>query len=395
MRRCAMSSVGSSSRAARTALAAFTACAALGALAGCADSRNESGIAPQSLTGIRFLTASPPTGFARATEPRAFTFPADHGAHEGYRTEWWYFTGNLTGSAGNAYGFELTFFKFALPVAGATRESRFATDTIWMAHFALTDIAAASFVADERLSRGTLGLAGATLAPFRVWVEDWSADGEFGTSARMTLRAASSDAAIDLELSGFERIVLQGEDGLDRKGPEIGNASYYYSAPRLGVTGIVRSGNRAADQVSGHAWMDREWGTSALSAGVTGWDWFALRLDDGRDLMFYRLRRADGSASSFSGGTLTDAAGATRRLRAEDVALEIAERWQSPASSVTYPIGWRMRVPAEALDLVITPSLRDQELRLSVRYWEGAVAITGRSAGEEIIGRGYLELAGY
>jgi predicted secreted hydrolase len=209
----------------------------------------------------------------------------------------------------------------------------------------------------------------------------------------MRLRATSSGAAIDLDLSGFERIVLQGEHGLDRKGPEPGNASYYYSAPRLGVTGTVRSG--AADQVSGHAWMDREWGTSALSAGVTGWDWFALRLDDGRDLMFYRLRRADGSATSFSGGTLTDAAGATRRLRAEDVELEIAELWRSPASGVTYPIGWRMKVPDEDLELVITPSVRDQELRLSVRYWEGAVAVTGRSATGEIRGLGYLELAGY
>jgi predicted secreted hydrolase len=369
---------------------------ALGVLAGCADSRDDGLVASQSLTGIRFLTASPASGFDRATGPRAFSFPADHGAHAGYRTEWWYFTGNLTGSSGNAYGFELTFFKFALPVEPAARESRFATDTIWMAHFALTDIAAASFVADERLSRGTLGLAGATLEPFRVWVEDWSADGDFRSSAgRMRLRAESEAAAIDLELSGFERIVLQGEHGLDRKGPELGNASYYYSAPRLGVTGIVRSGNRAAEQVGGHVWMDREWGTSALSVGVTGWDWFALRLDDGRDLMFYRLRRTDGSATSFSGGTLTDAAGVTRRLRADDVELEIAELWRSPASNVTYPIGWRMKVPEEELDLVITPSLRDQELRLSVRYWEGAVAITGRSAAEEIRGQGYLELAGY
>jgi predicted secreted hydrolase len=351
--------------------------------------------ATQGVTGIRFLTASPPNGFDRATDPRAFSFPADHGAHEGYRTEWWYFTGNLTGSSGNAYGFELTFFKFALPVAGTARESRFATDTIWMAHFALTDISAASFVAAERLSRGTLGLAGATLEPFRVWVEDWSADADFRTPARMRLRAANAGAAIDLELSGFERIVLQGERGLDRKGPELGNASYYYSAPRLGVTGIVRSGNRGADQVSGHAWMDREWGTSALSPGVTGWDWFALRLDDGRDLMFYRLRRVDGSATSFSSGTLTDAVGATRRLGAEDIELEIVELWRSSASGVTYPIGWRMKVPEEELDLLIRPSLRDQELRLSVRYWEGAVAITGRSGAEEISGLGYLELAGY
>jgi predicted secreted hydrolase len=191
--------------------------AALGALAGCADSPDDGVVATPSLTGIRFLTASPASGFDRATELRAFSFPADHGAHAGYRTEWWYFTGNLTGSSGNAYGFELTFFKIALPVEPAARESRFATDTIWMAHFALTDIAAASFIADERLSRGTLGLAGATPEPFRVWVEDWSADGDFRSSAgRMRLKAESEAAAIELELSGFERIELQGERGLDR-----------------------------------------------------------------------------------------------------------------------------------------------------------------------------------
>jgi predicted secreted hydrolase len=387
-----MSSESSSSFAAITApLTALTAVV----LAGCGDAREESVVTTQSLTGIRFLSAEPPSGFARATEPRTFSFPADHGAHEGYRTEWWYFTGNLTGSSGNAYGFEVTFFKIALPVDGAARDSRFATDTIWMAHFALTDVAAATFVADERLSRGALGLAGAELEPFRVWVEDWSVEGDFRTAQRMKLQAASAAAAIDIELSGFGRIVLQGEHGLDRKGPEPGNASYYYSAPRLGVTGEVRSGNRAAEEVTGTAWMDREWGTSALSEGVRGWDWFALQLDDGRDLMFYRLRRDDGDASPFSSGTLTDETGAVRRLDAEDVELEITKLWQSPASWVTYPVAWRMQVPDVGLDLAITPRILDQELRLSVRYWEGAVEVAGRSPAGEIRGLGYLELAGY
>jgi predicted secreted hydrolase len=367
----------------------------LAALGSCADPHVESAATTQSLTGIRFLTTPAGDGFSRATEPREFSFPTDHGAHEGFRTEWWYFTGNLAGSAGNAYGFELTFFKFALPAEGVVRRSRFATDTIWMAHFALTDIAAASFVADERLSRGTLGLAGATFEPFRVWVEDWSVDGDFSTGARMRLQATSGAAAINLELSGFERVVFQGEQGLDRKGPGVGNASYYYSAPRLAVTGSVRSASRAVDAVTGTAWMDREWGTSALAEGARGWDWFAIQLDDGRDLMFYRLRRADGSATSFSSGTVTDTTGASRRLAAEDVKLEITERWRSPASGVEYPVGWRMRVPESGLDLAITPALRDQELRLSVRYWEGAVEVTGRAAGEPVGGVGYLELAGY
>jgi predicted secreted hydrolase len=370
---------------------------ALAALCGCAEpADNGRGAATPSLTGIRFLNAAATDGFSRATAPRAFSFPADHGAHDGYRTEWWYFTGNLDGAAGDSYGFELTFFRFGLPVEPAARESRFASDAIWMAHFALTDVAAESFVADERLSRETLGLAGVTLEPLRIWVEDWSADGTFDRGeGSVVLRASTSAAAIELKLRGFERIVLQGEQGLDRKGPEPGNASYYYSAPRLSVTGTVRVGDRAPDEVTGAAWMDREWGTSALSAGVAGWDWFALQLGDGRDLMFYRLRRTDGSASPFSSGTLTDATGATRRLRAADVELEVAELWRSSASGVTYPVAWRMVVPSERLELTITPALRDQELRLSVRYWEGAVEIAGRAGDEEVRGRGYLELAGY
>ena len=374
-------------------------CAALAAvtvLGGCGEPQTARELATQGLTGIRFLAAAPVDGFRRATVTRAFSFPADHGAHEGYRNEWWYFTGNLTGTAGNSYGFELTFFKFELPVEAEARQSRWATDTIWMAHFALTDVAAATFIADERLSRAALGLAGVAQDPFRVWVEDWSVEGDFAASpGRIRLRAAGAAGAIDLELSGFERIVLHGEQGLDRKGPEPGNASYYYSAPRLSVTGTVRSGDRVPDEVGGLAWMDREWGTSALSAGVTGWDWFALQLEDGRDLMLYRMRRADGSASPFSGGTVVDAAGATRRLRAEDVELEIAELWQSPTSGVTYPVAWRMEVPGEDLELTIRPTLRNQELRLSVRYWEGAVEVSGRAADDEIRGRGYLELAGY
>ena len=386
MRRCAMSS----------SCPSVWALAAVAVLGGCGEPQAARELATPGLTGVRFLTAAPVDGFRRATESRAFSFPADHGAHDGYRTEWWYFTGNLTGRAGNTYGFELTFFKIELPTQAETRQSRWATGTIWMAHFALTDIVAETFIADERLSRAALGLAGVAQDPFRVWVEDWSIDGDFAASpGRMTLRAAGSAGAIDLELSGFERIVVQGEQGLDRKGPEPGNASYYYSAPRLSVTGTIRSGDRSPDEVSGLAWMDREWGTSALSVGVTGWDWFALQLEDGRDLMFYRMRRADGSASPFSGGTVIDAAGATRRLRAEDVELEIAELWQSPASGVTYPVAWRMEVLGEELELAIRPVLRNQELRLSVRYWEGAVEVTGQAADNEIRGRGYLELAGY
>ena len=380
-------------RLARAALVAASCCCT-----GCGapgSERERSAEAAASVTGIRFLAAGESGEFRRADAPRDLSFPEDHGSHPAFRTEWWYFTGNLFGADERHFGFELTFFRVALSAAPAARQSGWAANQVWMAHFAVTDTAARQFLAAERLTRGALGLAGATAAPFRVWVEDWSARGDITGRGDVRLSAATPEAGIDLALEGFDRIVLQGERGHDRKGPEPGNASYYYSAPRLAARGTVRIGGGAAQPVAGLAWMDREWGTSALSPGIEGWDWFALQLDDGRDLMFYRLRGADGGTSPFSGGTITSASGASRRLAAEDVELEVLDHWESEATGVTYPVAWRMRIPGEGLELELTPRLRDQEVRLSVRYWEGAVAVAGRGAGGSVGGHGYLELAGY
>lgn len=364
------------------------------AISGCAPPVADDRATLPVVAGIRFLAGAEAPGFARALVPRAFEFPADHGSHPGYRTEWWYFTGNLAGPAQRHFGFELALFRIALAPAPIERASQWAAQQIWMAHFALTDTAAGRFDAAERLTRGALGLAGATTAPWRVWVEDWSAQGSPAREGMVRLQADAQGVGIDLELRGFERIVAQGEGGLDRKGAGNGNASYYYSAPRLDVIGRVRTAAGDVVPVGGHAWMDREWATSALEADVEGWDWFALQLDDGRDLMFYRLRRQDGTSSPFSGGSLTDAAGATQRLGAADVELEIADEWLSPASGVRYPVGWRLRVPRAGLDLDVRPRLRDQELTLAVRYWEGAVIATDR-AGGTVRGQGYVELVGY
>jgi predicted secreted hydrolase len=141
--------------------------------------------------------------------------------------------------------------------------------------------------------------------------------------------------------------------------------------------------------------MDREWSTSALAPELQGWDWFALQLDDGRDLMFYRLRGADGGTSPFSGGSLTDAAGLTTRLGADDIVLTATREWTSPATSVRYPVAWRLSLPREDLELALEPRLDRQELDLSVRYWEGAISVSGRAAGRCFDGVGYVELAGY
>lgn len=345
------------------------------------------------LTLSRALGGAPSEGFLRAAEPRPFVFPADHRPHPGFRTEWWYFTGNLRTAEGRHFGYQLTFFRFALAPRPVARESRWGANELFMAHFALTDTAGRRFHHAERLARGALGLAGAGEAPLRLWAEDWEAAETSALPWAMRLSAREGDAAIDLDLRGLKPVVLNGEKGLSRKGREPGNASYYYSLPRIETAGSVRIGGRTF-AVQGTSWLDREWGTNVLGPDLEGWDWFALQLDDGRDLMLYRLRRHDGTAVPFSSGTLVAVDGNYRSLAPDEVNLDILDRWRSPASGVLYPSRWRLRVPAVGLDLEIVPRLPEQELRATIRYWEGAVAVRGLSPGSPG-GVGYAELTGY
>ena len=340
----------------------------------------------QATVAVREALAEGRAGFARALAPRPLSFPEDHGPHPDFRTEWWYYTGNLKTPTGRHVGFQLTFFRVALSSEEGPRWSAWATRQLYVAHLAVTDTAGGRFHAASRVSRAALGLAGAQTAPFRVWVENWSAEGD-GRAVR--LRAHEGPAAVDLTVSPAKPVVLQGDRGLSRKGPEPGNASLYYSFTRMPARGVVRLGAETLE-VSGGAWMDREWSTSALGAAVEGWDWFAVQLDDGRELMVYLLRRRDGTIDPFSAGTLVAADGTARRLDAADVRVETLAHWTSPRSGVRYPARWRLSVPSAALRLEIEPRLADQELRVGTRYWEGAVTVAGSSAGQ-----GYVELVGY
>jgi predicted secreted hydrolase len=344
-------------------------------------------------------------GYARALAPRAFVFPADHGPHPDFRTEWWYFTGNLDGDGGRRFGFQLTFFRSALAPddpdhpddrAAPPRRSAWATRQVYLAHFTLTDGEGKSFRSFERFRRGALGLAGAQAAPFRVWLEDWEASGPAaGGLHPLRLRAAvpgPDGAALDLILSPGKPAALQGDRGLSRKGAEPGQASYYYSLTRLPARGTVRSGT-SSSAVAGQVWMDREWSTSSLSGDQVGWDWFALQLDDGRELMYYQLRTADGHADPASAGSLIGADGGVLHLAQAEVGLTVLDSWRSPRNGALYPARWRLRIPTQNLDLEIRPLLPDQELDVSFRYWEGAVDVTSR--GTPLRGRGYAELTGY
>jgi predicted secreted hydrolase len=348
-------------------------------------------------TGLRFLGGQVDDGFERATQPIDFVFPRDHGSHDEFRNEWWYFTGNLATPSGRDFGFELTFFRIGLAARRAeeSRTSAWAANQVWMAHFAITDVQSGRLVAAERLARGALGLAGATPTPFRVWVEDWSVNGEADDrNAVLTLRAQDAQMAASLDLQSLKPVAIHGEHGLDSKGPEPGDASYYYSFPRLVVRGWVAVDGTHSD-VTGNAWMDREWSTSALPAGVVGWEWFGLQLSDGRELMLYGLRQKDGTLSDYSGGSLVATDGSTMHLRRADIDLVATRYWTSARTRVRYPVSWRIAIPAAALTLSVEPRIPDQEIDLSVRYWEGAVRASGQGRDGPLAGQGYLELAGY
>lgn len=348
-----------------------------------------------SLRVTRLLGDAPAGEFARALEPGAIRFPADHGPHPDYRTEWWYFTGNLRDEAGRHFGFQLTFFRFALAAEAQERDSAWAADQVYMAHFAVTDTAAGRHIAAEQLDRAALGLAGARAEPFHVWLGDWSAAsvGESFFPLRLTAHAGS--IATDLSLISSKPVVLNGDEGLSRKGPAPGDASYYYSFTRLAASGRLTVGDDTFD-VEGSAWLDREWSSGALGEHLSGWDWFALQLDDGIDILYYRLRRRNGSSDPFSAGSLVAEDGSRLALDADDVIIESSGSWTSPDSGVTYPMGWRLELPREGILVDVQPYLKAQEMNLSVRYWEGAARVTGHTAGgESVAGEGYVELAGY
>lgn len=352
---------------------------------------------PQPSSGVAVgsaLGGDDSVGYQRAYHPRPFTFPHDHGPHPEFRNEWWYVTGNLTDATGRPFGYQLTIFRIALSPAMPPADSSWRANQIYMGHFALTDVANNRHHGFERFSRGALGLAGAQATPFRVWLEDWALTGAESDLFPLRIQAREGDLALDLTLEAGKPVVLQGNQGLSQKSAEPGNASYYYSYTRMPTQGTVSAGGQDF-AVSGASWLDREWSTSALGPDQSGWDWFALQLEDGRDLMFYRLRSKKGGMDSFSKGVLVETDGQARRLRWNDVELQPLGEWISPKTRDRYPAGWRLRLPAENLELTVTPKVADQEMRLTVRYWEGAVAVSGRASDRQVRGQGYLEMTRY
>lgn len=348
-------------------------------------------------------------GFARALAPPTLEFPRDHGAHPAFRTEWWYVTANVDSTSGQRFGIELVFFRQALTANPKVRTASLAAHELVFAHAAVTDVAGRRFLHAERIARNDGDLAAivtqpTSAAPFAIRCLDWSATANASTGHTdatpqpgllpLDLDAGDCEFAFALRITAGEPMVLQGERGLSRKSAAPGNASIYYSLPRLPIAGTVTVAGEA-HQVQGLAWIDREWSTSALAADQVGWDWFSLQLDDDSELMWYGLRRNDGSLDPCSRGVLVLPDGRVVPLDADAVTATPDGRWTAPDGRASYPRRWRLSCREPALALDVTPVLPDQELVTLVRYWEGAVDVVGTRASRAVSGRGYLEMTGY
>ncbi len=324
--------------------------------------------------------------FAHANTPRAFEFPADHGAHPEYRSEWWYLTLALEGDGGREFGVQFTVFRQAL-FPGGTADDLWRNGQAYLGHLAVTDVQAGRHREAERLSRGHPALAGVRAGSesgFAVWLEGWRLSGD---GDNWTLEAAAGDFAVSLQLAPTRPIVLQGDAGLSAKGP--GEASYYYSVPRLQASGSLRL-DGTAHAVRGLGWLDREWSTSVLGPHQVGWDWFALMLDNGEDIMAFRLRRDDGARDPYDHGVLVDASGRARHLGPRDFSLEPLEYWRDERGT-RWPVRWRLAV-GERRWLVAAPVL-NQRMDTLLTYWEGLVHVLDETGHRS--GRGYMELTGY
>lgn len=352
-----------------------------------------SGESPSELSVSSVLGNSDVEGFSKALEPRRFEFPQDHGPHPDFQNEWWYFTGNLVTQKGRRFGYHLTLFRNSLRPQAPPSGSAWKTNQIMMGHFAITDVENEKHYSFERFSRLALGLAGAQASPFRVWLEDWEIQGRANEDLSLILTASQEGLSLTLTLENTKPYVLQGNQGHSQKGAQAGNASYYYSFTRLAAQGHLKIDEEQFD-VKGSSWMDREWSTSALENDQVGWDWFALQLDTGEELMYYQLRKKDGTPSPQSAGVWVHQDSQTIKLSHDQVSLQILETWQSESSKV-YPNQWRFQEASLGIDLKIIPFVQNQEMQTTFLYWEGAVEVQGTYQGRPIQGVGFVEMTGY
>jgi len=324
-----------------------------------------------------------------------YEFPRDHHAHREFKTEWWYFTGNLFDADGHRFGYELTFFRHGIQPA-ADRDpnaSRFIVDDLKFAHFAITDVDGQRFRFDQKTSRGAFGEAGFDDGNRIAWIDNWNLIATGDDS--FEIAASSEFGSVRLHLHATKPPIVHGENGVSIKAAGASSASHYYSIPRFETSGELVA-NGTARPVRGETWFDHEWSSSQLGKGEVGWDWLCLQFDDGAELMLYRMRLANGGVEPSSSGTWIAPNGTATHLRASDFQMTPTVFWKSNQSGAQYPIGWRIMLPAQRAEFTIKAALEDQELKLgAITYWEGAIDAAGTRDGKALKARGYLELTGY
>ncbi|MGE4519258.1 MAG: lipocalin-like domain-containing protein [Desulfobacteraceae bacterium] len=335
-------------------------------------------------------------GFLKAVDKIKFQFPRDHGIHEGFQTEWWYFTGNLKTDDNKKFGYQFTIFRSQLKPKQEKRNASFAANAVYMAHLALTDAENKKFYYFDKFSRENEKNTFVKLNPFRAEIDGWKVfenDNDFQKLENLKIMAKEQNIELELDLKIVKPFVFQGDEGLSQKGKGTGNASYYYSATRISTKGTIKI-NKNEYIVSGNSWLDREWSTSALSENQEGWDWFSIQLDDFSEIMFYNLRLKSGQKDPLSKGVIVFENGNYKKLDADDFIIEIKDRWESPRGGV-YPSKWKVKIPKYKIELELKPLIKDQELNFFIRYFEGAVSVEGLKNGNKISGAGYVELTGY
>ncbi len=337
-------------------------------------------------------------GAAQALPARTLEFPRDHGSHPELRTEWWYITGHVQ-AQGQPWGFQLTFFRSRVD-ATQNLKSAFAAKQLLFAHAAVTDVQGQRLQHDQRIARAGFGVAQASEADTRIRLQDWTlvrsdmASNPVGS--RYTAQISGSEFALDLQFDSTQPVLLQGQQGLSRKGPDAEQASYYYSQPQLAVAGALTVGGKriAVTPGTGRAWMDHEWSEALLHPDALGWDWIGMNLNDGSALTAFRLRKADGSAL-WAGGSYRAPGKATQIFEASAVAFTPDRFWTSPQSGARYPVQWRVDTPAGVFSVhaVLDAQELDSQGSTGAIYWEGLSDL--RDAGGRTVGRGYLEMTGY
>ena len=328
-----------------------------------------------------------------------YAFPRDHGSHDDYGLEWWYFTGHLYDQSARRFGYEVTFFRKAINDARVREHpSRWALRHLYFAHLALTDVEGGTFSFSEKLSRAAFGKAGADPGRMKVWIDRWNLEPVTEEHRQLHLTAHDAKFGVDLTLVLNKPPVIHGQEGISRKGAGPGQASHYYSLTRLATRGTVRVRGEPFE-VAGTSWMDHEFGSGGLGEDQVGWDWFSVQFDSNVEFMLYLLRKRDGSHDPASSGTLILPDGTSRHLTRADFVVRTTDQWTSPHSRAQYPAKWIVEVPSVPLEVTITPVLPDQELRTEnstrVTYWEGAVDVRGQYRYAPVTGNGYVELTGY